>query len=110
VPAEVPIARKINWPLVDPHDLGALETEAGHQTLLIESEGIDTAVQRAGGEAAGFWATSCCTARRQSLVKSSADAVRAPSSASATNIKPVACRSVGMMCMVFSVLAFFYLL
>src|SRR5439155_23256249 len=39
--------------LVDPHDLGALETEAGHQTLLIESEGIDAAMHGVGGEVAG---------------------------------------------------------
>src|SRR5206468_3832289 len=39
--------------LVDPHDLGALEAKAGHQTLLIEGEGVDAAVQRVGGEAAG---------------------------------------------------------
>jgi hypothetical protein len=26
--------RKIYWSLVGPHDLGALETKAGHQTLL----------------------------------------------------------------------------
>jgi hypothetical protein len=41
------------WPLVDPHDLGALEAKAGHQTLLIESEGVNAAMHGVGGEAAG---------------------------------------------------------
>ena len=31
-------------PLVDPHNLGTLKTQAGHETLLIESEGVDAAV------------------------------------------------------------------
>src|SRR5207249_11295824 len=44
--------RKIKWSLVDPHDLGALETKAGHQTLLIECEGINAAMHGVGGEAA----------------------------------------------------------
>jgi hypothetical protein len=30
----------------DPHDLGALEAKAGHQTLLIEREGVDAAMYR----------------------------------------------------------------
>src|SRR5437667_833843 len=38
--------------------------------------------------AAGFCATSCCRARRESLVKSSADAVRVPSNAAMASIKP----------------------
>ena len=46
-------AEEIKWSLVDPRDLGALEAKAGHQTLLIEGEGIDTAMQSIGGEAAG---------------------------------------------------------
>jgi len=46
-------AEEIKWSLVDPRDLGALEAKAGHQTLLIEGEGVDAAVQRVGGEAAG---------------------------------------------------------
>ena len=46
-------AEEIKWSLVDPRDLGALEAKAGHQTLLIEGEGIDTAMQSTGGEAAG---------------------------------------------------------
>jgi hypothetical protein len=45
--------RKIYWSLVDPHDLGTLEAETGHQTLLIESEGVDAAMNGAGGEAPG---------------------------------------------------------
>src|SRR6266513_1959700 len=40
--------------------------------------------------AAGFWATSCCRARRQSLVKSSAEAVRMLSNATVTSIRPAA--------------------
>src|SRR5260370_24093410 len=40
-------------PLVDPHDFGALETQAGHQTLLIESAGVYAAMNGIGGEAAG---------------------------------------------------------
>jgi hypothetical protein len=38
---------------VDPHDFGALEAEAGHQTLLIEDEGVDAAMKGVGREAAG---------------------------------------------------------
>src|SRR5438132_9566700 len=44
--------RKIKWSLVDPHDFGALETKAGHQTLLIECEGINAAMHGVSGEAA----------------------------------------------------------
>ena len=173
--------------LVDPHNLGALETKAGHQTLLIESEGVDAAMDGVGSEAAGhsfvydvnartradlpaarvvhpihrllihqeegvavfldaglqaigggygpvaaarlavhekdsltslrskdeagfddirknkngdcfrftlaaagFWATSCCRARRESLVKLSADAVPVLSNAIVASVKPVA--------------------
>jgi hypothetical protein len=36
-----------------PHDLGTLEAKAGHQTLLIEREGVDAAMYRVCGEAAG---------------------------------------------------------
>jgi hypothetical protein len=36
------------WSLVDPHDLGALQTKASHQTLLIESEGVDAAMHGVG--------------------------------------------------------------
>src|SRR5438093_5287157 len=32
------------------HDLGALEAKAGHQTLLIEGEGVDAAMQAIGRE------------------------------------------------------------
>jgi hypothetical protein len=42
--------KKINCRLIDPHDLGALEAKASHQTLLIEREGVDVAVQGVGGE------------------------------------------------------------
>src|SRR2546430_6841092 len=38
--------------------------------------------------AAGFCATSCCRARRESLVKSSADAVCVLSNATVASIKP----------------------
>src|SRR6266436_4453008 len=38
--------------LVDPRDLGALKTKAGHQPLLIESEGVNAAMDGIGGEAA----------------------------------------------------------
>jgi hypothetical protein len=37
---------------VDPHNLGALEAKAGHQTLLIESESVDAAMQSVGAETA----------------------------------------------------------
>jgi hypothetical protein len=40
-------------PLVDPHDLGALQAKAGHQTLLIKSEGVDAAMEGVCGKAAG---------------------------------------------------------
>ena len=39
--------------LVDLRDLGAVKTKAGHQPLLIESEGVDAAMDGIGGEAAG---------------------------------------------------------
>jgi len=39
--------------LVDPRDLGALKTKAAHQTLLIEREGVNAAMDGIGGEAAG---------------------------------------------------------
>ena len=39
--------------LVDPHDFGALETKSRHQTLLIESEGVNAAMHGVGGEAPG---------------------------------------------------------
>src|SRR5271167_1807062 len=38
--------------VTEPHDFGALQTESRHQTLLVESEGVDAAVHGAGGEAA----------------------------------------------------------
>ena len=41
-----------NHLLLVPNDLGTLETEAGHQTLLVESEGVDAAMDGVGGEAA----------------------------------------------------------
>jgi hypothetical protein len=44
--------RKINYRLINPHDLGALEAKAGHQTLLIESESVDAAMQSVGAKAA----------------------------------------------------------
>src|SRR5439155_6571258 len=37
---------------VDPHDLGALEPKACHQTLLIENEGVDPAMQGISAETA----------------------------------------------------------
>src|SRR5438034_6629528 len=40
--------------------------------------------------AAGFCATSCCSAARDWLVKSSADAVRVPSNAIVASIRPAA--------------------
>jgi hypothetical protein len=40
-----PNPKKINPSLV-PHDLGALEAKTSHQTLLIESEGVDAAILR----------------------------------------------------------------
>ena len=42
--------KKINYRLVESHDLGALEAKAGHQTLLIERERVDAAMQGVGGE------------------------------------------------------------
>src|SRR6266699_4317448 len=45
-------SRKINRSLV-PHDLGTLQAKSGHQTLLIEGEGIDAAMQGVGGQAPG---------------------------------------------------------
>jgi hypothetical protein len=45
--------RKIKWSLLYSHDLGALETEAIHQTLLVEIEGVDAAMHGIGSEAAG---------------------------------------------------------
>src|SRR6266446_5064042 len=45
-------SKKINRSLV-PHDLGTLEAKAGHQTLLIESEGINATMQGVGAEAPG---------------------------------------------------------
>jgi hypothetical protein len=47
-----PNPRKIISLLIDPHDLGALEPKAGHQTLLIEGESVDAAMQCVGREAA----------------------------------------------------------
>ena len=52
---------KIILLLVDSHDLGALEAKAGHQTLLIEGERVDAAMQGVGGEAARHsFATVLC--------------------------------------------------
>jgi hypothetical protein len=48
-----PKSYKRSTPLVDSHDFGPLETKAGHQTLLIESEGVDAAMHGIGSEAAG---------------------------------------------------------
>src|SRR6266487_691902 len=39
--------------LVNPHDLGTLEAKTGHETLLIESESVDAAMQGVGSEAPG---------------------------------------------------------
>src|SRR6266446_9690257 len=36
-----------------PHDLGTLKAKAGHQTLLIEGEGINATMQGVGAEAPG---------------------------------------------------------
>ena len=47
------MSKKIEQILLDPHDLGALETKASHQTLLIECEGVNAAMHSIGGEAAG---------------------------------------------------------
>src|SRR5438105_10549003 len=47
------MSKQIEQILVDPHDLGALETKAGHQTLLIECEGVNAAMHSIGAEAAG---------------------------------------------------------
>src|SRR5206468_5427920 len=47
-----PNPKKILRSLV-PHDLGALEAKAGHQTLLIEREGVDAAMHCVRSEAAG---------------------------------------------------------
>src|SRR6266567_3272905 len=40
--------------------------------------------------AAGFWVTSCCRARRESLIKSSADAVPVLSNATVASNSPAA--------------------
>src|SRR6266536_4404649 len=45
--------KKNNYLLINPHDLGALEAKASHQTLLVEGEGVDAAMQCVGGKAAG---------------------------------------------------------
>jgi hypothetical protein len=42
-------ARKKFSSLIDPYDLAALETKTSHQTLLIENEGANAAVQRVSG-------------------------------------------------------------
>jgi hypothetical protein len=44
--------KKINYRLVEPHNLGALEAKTGHQTLLIEGECVDAAMQGVGGKTA----------------------------------------------------------
>src|SRR5882724_5023123 len=50
--AEPEIRGKLNGALINSADLGALETKAGHQTLLVESEGVDAAMHGVSGEAA----------------------------------------------------------
>jgi hypothetical protein len=51
--ADTQILEKFNQSLVDPHNLGTLEAKAGHQTLLIEREGVDAAMDSVCSEAAG---------------------------------------------------------
>src|SRR5205814_7512937 len=50
---DTPKSEKKICHLVNPHNLGALEAKAGHQALLIESEGVNAAMQGVGGEASG---------------------------------------------------------
>ena len=47
------IREKIVSLLIDPHDFGALEDNADHQTLLIESKGVDAAMEGVSREVTG---------------------------------------------------------